>query len=658
MSFSFFNGSVATRLSATILAVGIIGCGAMTAFSLWRQSELIETALDRELHADYQSVAAAIDYEARMAKAIGITIAQLAPVQDAIVANDRDSLVRLLDPVLQTLKKELGVGLFTFSTPPATIFLRIHDPKAYGEDVSGRRKSILKANTERVAVSGVEPGRDTMSVFAPTPVAKGGQHIGVFDPGAAFGAKFVETAKQRFKADVSVLVPDGAGFKAMATTLAAGPALSSEDHQAGLKGQSTIRRLEIGGKPMAAIAGQILNFSGDPVAVLEVVKDISAYADLESKSRRDLFLTSFVVLLGAGLLGWASAGPIGRGLRRSTEALERLAKGDLAVEVTGADRGDELGTLARSLQVFRQNSIEMKRLAEEQEETKRRAEADKRAALNALAREFEENVGNVVTGLSETSVRMQSSSQQMSATAEETSRQSTTVAAAAEQAASNVQTVATAAEELSSSISEIGRQVSQSARIASKAVAEAKETDVKVQGLADAAQKIGEVVQLITDIAAQTNLLALNATIEAARAGEAGKGFAVVASEVKSLANQTAKATEEIGAQIASIQNATRDSVEAIKSIGTTIGEINEIATTIAAAVEEQGAATQEIARNVQQAASGTNEVTANIAGVNKAAAQTGSVAAEVLDASSELSKQSQRLQDQVGSFLKAIKTA
>ncbi|MBT7768780.1 MAG: chemotaxis protein, partial [Rhodospirillales bacterium] len=203
-----------------------------------------------------------------------------------------------------------------------------------------------------------------------------------------------------------------------------------------------------------------------------------------------------------------------------------------------------------------------------------------------------------------------------------------------------------------SSITEISRQVSQSAESTTMAVTEAERGKEMVQSLVEAAQKIGEVVALITDIADQTNLLALNATIEAARAGDAGKGFAVVASEVKNLANQTAKATEEISSQISDIQDATQGAVSAIDEIAKTIGEVNEISATISAAVEEQGAATSEIARSVENAANETQNVKNNIEGVSRVVSETNTVADDLLSAASMLSDQSSGLRQEVDKFL------
>jgi methyl-accepting chemotaxis protein len=381
-------------------------------------------------------------------------------------------------------------------------------------------------------------------------------------------------------------------------------------------------------------------------------------ATLASQTRTVLVGSAATGLIVAFLLlGWIALFQIARPLTAMSVLMEKLAKGDLEIEVAGAHRKDEVGTLARSLEVFKQNAIGAKRLAAEQKAEQAKKE-QRQVAVEGFIATFETGVRGSLDTLASAATEMRATSQSMSATAEETSAQATTVAAAAEQASANVQTVATATEELSSSVAEIGRQVSESTKIAGKAVDEASRTNVTVKGLSEAAQKIGDVVKLISDIASQTNLLALNATIEAARAGEAGKGFAVVASEVKSLANQTAKATEEISAQVAAMQGATSEAVQAIQSIGGTIGTINEIATTIASAVEEQGAATQEIARNVQEAAQGTGQVSSNIVGVNQAAAETGAASSQVLASAEELGKQAETLRADVGTFLANIRAA
>jgi methyl-accepting chemotaxis protein len=357
------------------------------------------------------------------------------------------------------------------------------------------------------------------------------------------------------------------------------------------------------------------------------------------------------------LLAWLIGRGVARPLTGISGLMARLATGDLEITVTDTDRRDEVGTLSRSLEVFKQNAMDAKRLDAEQKSEHARKE-QRHALVEGYIAVFETSVRASLDVLASAATEMRATSQSMSATAEEASRQATAVSTAAEEASVNVQTVAAATEELSSSVAEIGRQVVHSTKIAGEAVTEADRTNVTVQGLSAAAQKIGDVVKLISAIASQTNLLALNATIEAARAGDAGKGFAVVASEVKSLANQTAKATEEIAAQVAAMQGATSEAVHAIEGIGGTIGSINEIATTIAAAVEEQGAATQEIARNVQEAAVGTNQVSANIAGVNEAAEQTGAAANQVLVSAEELGKQAETLRADVGTFLSKIRAA
>ena len=379
-----------------------------------------------------------------------------------------------------------------------------------------------------------------------------------------------------------------------------------------------------------------------------------------ASGERDSWLVlggSAAILLTSLALAWlvARAG-ITRPLAAGIEAVTRLAEGDHDSEVTGTDRGDEIGTLARALQVLRAGAQERRRL-EAQAAQESKAREQHAARIVALTQRFEKQVDAVLDAVAHSAAGMQTTSQTMSAAAEETSRQAGAVASASTQASANVQTVAAAAEELSASIHEIGRQTGQSSAIARTAAEDAQRSHAVVRGLASTAEKIGAVVDLINNIAAQTNLLALNATIEAARAGEAGRGFAVVASEVKMLANQTAKATEEIGGQIAAVRGQIDGTVAAIDAIVGTIAAITETSAAIAAAVEEQQAATKEIARNIEQAAQGTQEASNNVCGITEAAGETGAVASEVLSVARALADRSAEMRQFVNAFIIDVRT-
>ena len=363
-----------------------------------------------------------------------------------------------------------------------------------------------------------------------------------------------------------------------------------------------------------------------------------------------------ILLVSVGI-AFRVSGSITVPIRRLTETMRRLADGDLEADIPEVGGNGELAQMASTVHVFRNGLQEKARLGEEQRQVEEK-QVGRAQRIEELCTVFGTESSTSLKTTTGMVQQLLSSSQALASVASETTHQVSAVAAASEQVSANVETVASAAEQLSSSISEIARQVGQASSIASGAVKEAETTNSKIQGLAEAADRIGQVVALITDIADQTNLLALNATIEAARAGDAGKGFAVVASEVKNLANQTARATDEIGTQIAGIQTATREAVAAIGAITRTISEIDEVNSGIASAVEEQGAATQEIARNVEQAAKGTQEVSANIAAVNNAANDTGAAAGEIRSAAGELSQQSERLREEVASFLGGVRAA
>jgi methyl-accepting chemotaxis protein len=345
-----------------------------------------------------------------------------------------------------------------------------------------------------------------------------------------------------------------------------------------------------------------------------------------------------------------------RPVRNLTGVVEDLANGHTAVTVPGTGRGDELGVMAKAVEIFRQKLIEIDALRRKTEMAEQEAAAARRRGMLELADSFEASVKGVVQAVSASAVELEANAQSMSSVAESATQQVQMVAAATTEASSSVTTVAAASEELSASISEISRQVSDSSRAAGDAVGEVERTGDTMNELAAAADEIGGIVRLIGEIASQTNLLALNATIEAARAGDAGKGFAVVASEVKNLANQTGRAAEDITGRIGKIQQTTNAAVQAMGNVKTTIARVSEISAAIAAAVEEQTAATKEISGNATQAATGTEEVARNIEGVARAADDAGTAAGQVREASAELAKQAEALRHEVDSFIARVR--
>ena len=377
----------------------------------------------------------------------------------------------------------------------------------------------------------------------------------------------------------------------------------------------------------------------------------------EGVEQQMYILLAVVVLVGLAI-AWSITRSISGPINGLNGVMQRLANNDMSVDVPSQERGDEVGAMARTVGVFKQNAQDMARMKDEQEAARQQAQEEKRTAQRQLADQFEDSVKHVVDAVAKSATGMKQNSGVVATTVDDARARAEAAAAAASQTSGNVQTIANSAEELLASITEISRQVHETSNMAQSAVQDAQRSDEQVSGLASAADKIGDVVNLINAIAEQTNLLALNATIEAARAGDAGKGFAVVASEVKSLANQTGKATEEIAAQISEMQVATRDTASAIRQIGTSINQISEIASCVAAAVEEQGVATQEIVRSSQEAAAGANDVNGNVAAVTEAADRAALAATEMDGASGELTQQSGNLDGQVNQFLVQVRSA
>lgn len=363
-----------------------------------------------------------------------------------------------------------------------------------------------------------------------------------------------------------------------------------------------------------------------------------------------LMITIFIALM------YVVSRTVIRPMRQMTESMETLAAGDTSVEVPALDKQDEIGAMAKAVQVFKENAVRVAKMEEEQAAMRARAEEEKRETMNRMADEFDSSVGQIVDQVSSAVQEMQNTATDMTGVADANAQQAEKVRNDAQITNNNVGAVASATEEMSASVANISGLVQKSTTIVGQAVNSVSTTKDDVTQLEDSASRIGEVIGLITDIAEQTNLLALNATIEAARAGDAGKGFAVVASEVKNLASQTGKATSDIATQITDIQTRTKQVVGAIQNIGEVMNEVNEIASSIAAASDEQNSATVEISRNAQETATITSGVLASIGQMAEGANSTGDASKQVLELSRGLYQQADQLKAQVAGFVSSVR--
>lgn len=594
---------------------------------------------------------------------IAKTVSEMPMIQDNLMYQSREQLQGVTGPLFTALKEDIDLNVFHFHLPPATSFLRLQKPAKFGDDLSGFRKTVVQVNKTHEPAVGLEVGVAGLSVRAVVPVNYlGKKHAGSVEFGAPLNDKFFNELKTALGVDLSLIIPDGTGYKYQAKTheLPIPEADYSLLGEVMASGEVVIVRSLIDRKDYMTAYVSLQDYSGESVGVIAIPKNIGPILTDAKKAALTLIITGFVSLfLILGFLYFIFVKLIDRPIKEFTTILDRASRGDLTQEVDtsciaelncseimGCGKEDctmygkegfcweEAGSAASNIQCPKIVSGEFKSCSE-CKAVFRSAVTDEFSELSAYMHSFISNVRNLVRDINSNSTSLNNSSAGLAAlsekidsgssdsakraegvavAAEEMSSNMSSVAAATEEATANVNVMTTATEEISATVGEIQHATTNAKSITGEAVLQAADITEKVDALGSAADDIGKVTETITDISGQTNLLALNATIEAARAGEAGKGFAVVANEIKDLAKQTAEATGEIKEKIEGIQSSTDVTITGIRKISGIITEIDSIVSSIAISLDEQSATMTELTTNITQAGEGIGEVSENVA--------------------------------------------
>ncbi len=661
----FLPNKVKTQLLTVLGLLITLMVALPTFFSYQQKLNSTSRQLEEELFTVITQVRRQLTTDmAEQLRLLAYAVAAVPTVQSNLDGRYRQPLQNLTAPLYENLQKAVDLNVFHFHLPPATSFLRLQKPEKYGDDLSSFRKTVLRANENQEEAVGIEKGVSGISLRAVVPVIYlGRKHVGSVEFGAPINDKLVSKLKDSIRRDISVIVPEGDGFKYQAKTHDLSIPQNNFSFLREVMADDSIKtkRVSKDGRELLTAYVSIPDYSGEKVGVLAIPTDIGPVLATAKKEAlwsvaigvaALLVIQIFIYILFVRL--------IDRPIKNFNTLLESVSRGNLArndtessaiamvncSEQMGCGKQDcsmygkegycweEAGSAAADVQCPKIQSGEYQSCSE-CKKVFRKVVRNEFTELGAYLHAFISNIRNLVRdvnanstslntssqGLAEISQRIDQSSEDsaaradsVAAAAEEMSSNMTSVAAATEQAAANVKVMSTATEEISMSVDQIQNSTQSAKKITGDAVVQAADISEKVDMLGSAAQDIGNVTETIAEISAQTNLLALNATIEAARAGEAGKGFAVVANEIKDLAKQTADATGEIKVRIEGIQSSTEVTVQGIRQISGIITEIDGIVSSISVSLDEQSATMAELTSNIIQAGEGIGEVSENVA--------------------------------------------
>ena len=593
------NLTIGTRIAVGFGTVLLLVAAAILPVVLSSLTTIVEKAEHEELESLFRSAEAQLHSEERLAVALATLVAEQKSVQALFAEGKRDALAAEMVPVFKVMKRDFAARQFQFHLPPATSFLRAHKAKKFGDDLSSFRKTVVATNEKRSTIQGLEKGVAGLGIRGIAPISHQGKHVGSVEFGMSFGQPFFDNFKKEHGVDIALHIERDGKFQPFGSTFGKQPAFDPTQLRAALGGEKVTAFTEMGDTPVALFGHRIVDFSGKPIGVVEIVLDRSESLERISDARNAVIgICVLFLVVGVGVASFITAS-IKRPLDLAMSAMDDIAQGegDLTrrLQVSGKD---EVAGLGRAFNRFAERVQAMvKEVAGSAGELT--GSADQLAALTAdtdgEVQKSRHEIDQVATAMNE-----------MAATVQEVARNANDAAAAAAAANDEAQNGRSVVTKTSQAIDSLAGEIERAAEV--------------IHHLEEDSDAIGTVLDVIRGIAEQTNLLALNAAIEAARAGEQGRGFAVVADEVRTLASRTQQSTEEIQEMIERLQERARSAVsvmeqsrqgaqlgveqaaatgESLGAITDAVTRINDMNTQIASAAEEQSAVAEEINRNV-----------------------------------------------------------
>ncbi len=618
------------------MGVSIVIVGGVLTFSNLRTlEEVIGKAEKKELDGHIRSIAVSIASQGSVSEALSALVANIPQVQEKFATGDRQFLTSLFLPGYKVLAHDYDVEQFQFHTPPAISFLRLHKPEKFGDDLSSFRRTVVNANETRKPVRGLEGGVAGLGVRGVVPVFNGGKHVGSVEFGMNFGQAFFDDFKAQNGVDVGLHLPVGDGFKTVASTFGKEPLMPADSLRKALGGEPQFDHLEILGVPRAIYAAPIKDYSGKPIGVLEVAMDRSAYQATLAGARNTAYVVG-ILSLGLGLvLAMVTARHLTRRLGVVMDAVDRVAEGDLTVEIE-RDGNDEIGQLAGAAQEMRR---QLHQLA---------AKVGSHAVtVNAAAGEIAVAVENQAA----TSSQMSASVAEITSTMEELSASSTQIA------------------EHSKSVVDIANHTWENSKKGAEAMQAVLSKMCDIRGdnqhslqeiveLGSKSKEISKVMEIINAVADQTKLIAFNAALEAASAGEAGRRFGVVAAEIRRLADSVTDSTGEIEAKVSEIQDSISrlviTSEKGAAGINAGMDATSNTADRLGELVEEArqtSSAAQQISLSTQQQKTASNQVVVALREIVTASSHTARSISRISQISHDMTTTSAELREMVGQF-------